>query len=73
MEDDNSLLNIALSSSDESTAAPQKAPRDYQSEEAFQEVKATWKPKIESGEVNSFICSSFFLMYIYNTILLTTY
>jgi len=32
-----------------------KLPRDHQSEEAFLEIKNTWKPKVETGDVSSLI------------------
>jgi hypothetical protein len=50
MEDDDGLLNIEINSSDEVTASP-KPSRDYQSEENFRRQKASWKPKIEYGQV----------------------
>jgi hypothetical protein len=50
MEDDGGLLNIEISSSDEAIAPP-KPSRDHQSEENFRQQKASWKPKIENGQV----------------------
>lgn len=50
MDDGDGLLNIEISSSDEIAAAP-KPSRDYQSEENFRLQKASWKPKIEHGQV----------------------
>jgi hypothetical protein len=52
MEDNGELLNIEISSSDEVTTASKPA-RDYQSEENFRFQKASWKPKIENGQVIS--------------------
>ncbi|KAG9243015.1 hypothetical protein BJ878DRAFT_512641 [Calycina marina] len=38
-----------------SPASSPKLPRDYQSEEAFLEVKKTWKPKVETGNIGGSI------------------
>lgn len=51
MEDENGgLFNIDFSSEEE-TLKSTKRPRDFQSEEDFQRVKANYKAKIETGEV----------------------
>ena len=42
------LFNIDFSSSEESAPKP---PRDFQSEAAFQEVRAAYQAKVEVGEV----------------------
>lgn len=53
--DDGGLFGISLDSSDESSTETQesekKLPRDFQSEEDFQTVKTTYRPKVEIGEV----------------------
>jgi predicted DNA binding CopG/RHH family protein len=52
MEDnDGGLFNIEISSDDEAENESEKVPRDFQSEEDFQQQRAEWKPKIEVGEV----------------------
>ena len=50
MDDDSGLFNIDVDSS-ASEPEPEKVPRDFQSEEDFQAVKAQWRPKVETGEV----------------------
>jgi hypothetical protein len=50
MEDDGGIFNIDIVSSDEG-AKVQKVPRDFQSEEDFNTVKKTWKPKVEGDNV----------------------
>lgn len=47
------LFNIEFDSEDEKAAAEQenKVPRDFQSEEDFQEQVREWAPKVETGEV----------------------
>jgi hypothetical protein len=50
MEDEEGLFNIEISFSDEATVPP-KPLRDHQSQENFRQQKASWKPKIENGEV----------------------
>ena len=52
MEDeDGGLFNIEVSSSDESVKEGEKVPRDFQSEQDFQQQRAEWEPKSEVGEV----------------------
>ena len=52
---DSGLFNIALSDSEESSSTPKeaksRAEKTAQSEADFQAVKATYRPKIENGEV----------------------
>jgi len=52
MDDDENggLFNIEVSSEEEDLE--EKVPRDFQSEEDFQRVRAEYKPKIEVGEVS---------------------
>jgi len=56
-DDSGGLFAIEVSSEDEATKSAPKIPRDFQSEEDFQRIKDTYKPKIETGEV----CFSIFL------------
>ncbi|KAF4837233.1 hypothetical protein CGCTS75_v001406 [Colletotrichum tropicale] len=46
-DDDGGLFCIAIDSDEEGTAKP----RDHQSEEAFQELRATYRVKEQNGEV----------------------
>ena len=49
-EDENGgLFNIEVSSDEEDRE--EKVPRDFQSEEDFQRVRAEYKPKVEVGDV----------------------
>jgi len=50
-DDTGGLFAIEVSSEDEATQSKNKQPRDFQSEEDFQHIKATYKPKVETGEV----------------------
>ena len=50
-DDAGGLFAIEVSSEDETSQPERKLPRDFQSEEEFQHIKATYKPKIETGEV----------------------
>lgn len=52
MDQDGDLFNIDVGSSDESTPPSPKLPRNHQTEADFLSQKASWKPKIEQGEVN---------------------
>jgi len=56
LEDESGLFAIDLDI-DTPPSSP-KLPRDHQSEEAFLEVKNTWRPKVEVGDV---ICPAFHL------------
>lgn len=47
-DDDGGLFCIAIDSDEEGTAKP----RDHQSEEAFQELRATYRVKEQNGEVS---------------------
>ena len=49
-DEENSLFNINVSSSDDETSTP-KVPRDFQSEEDFQRQRAEWRAPIETGQV----------------------
>ncbi|KAK4138864.1 hypothetical protein BT67DRAFT_438170 [Trichocladium antarcticum] len=61
MDDPNSLLLLSLSDSDsepDSAAAPTtpaatRADRTALSEQAFQALKQTYRPKLENGEVST--------------------
>lgn len=54
MEDESGgLFNIELDDSEESIDESEKLPRDFQTEEAFQQQRQEWKPKIEVGNVSS--------------------
>ncbi|KAF8862413.1 hypothetical protein BDZ45DRAFT_617207 [Acephala macrosclerotiorum] len=47
------LFNIEVGSDEEreAKAREEKVPRDFQSEEDFQKVVKTWRPKVEIGEI----------------------
>lgn len=49
------LFNIEVGSDEEreAIAREERVPRDFQSEENFQQVLKTWRPKVETGEVYS--------------------
>ncbi|CZR59723.1 uncharacterized protein PAC_09617 [Phialocephala subalpina] len=47
------LFNIEVGSDEEreAIAREERVPRDFQSEENFQQVLKTWRPKVETGEI----------------------
>jgi len=45
------LFNIDVDDSEDSANEPEKVPRDFQSEEVFQQQRKEWKPKTEVGEL----------------------
>lgn len=51
---DSGLFNIALSDSESDSSQKAAAPRDRtgQTEDAFQAVRAAYRPKVENGEVS---------------------
>lgn len=51
------LFNIEVGSDEEreAIAREEKVPRDFQSEEDFQQVVKTWRPKVEVGEVSFYL------------------
>lgn len=58
-QEDGGLFNISLDSDSDpetstSTNEP-KVPRDFQSEENFQQQLKAWRPKVETGEVFCFL------------------
>ena len=57
MDDDENggLFAIDVGSSDESTKEEDKVPRDFQSQEEFDRQRRFWRPKIETGEVITFL------------------
>lgn len=62
MSDDENggLFAIEVSSDEEASttaAAAAKVPRDFQSEADFQRVKASYRPKVETGDVCTLLLS----------------
>ena len=50
-DEDDGLLNIALSSDSEAESKPLKPKRTEQTESAFQAIKQSYVPKIENGNI----------------------
>ncbi|KAK1980274.1 hypothetical protein LZ30DRAFT_723831 [Colletotrichum cereale] len=60
-EEDGGLFSIAIDDSDEegliseAAAKAKERPRDWQSEEDFQELKATYRVNVQNGDVSHFM------------------
>jgi len=51
MENEGDFFQIGVDSSDESNDAPEKVPRNFQSEADFRQLKVEYKAKKETGEI----------------------